>query len=750
MLSQHLITSPIFDALFGSDIFEANNPVAQTMQHMVDVLETHHLDTETRSLEDFYRSVQRRVEGIPATDGHARQTIIKDLYGRFFKTAFPTVAESLGIVYTPIEVVDFMIRATQAALTQHFDASLSDEGVHIIDPFTGTGTFITRLLQSGYITPDDLTRKYNSEIHANELLLLAYYIAAVNIETTYHQLTSTSSDDGEYRSFPGIVLTDTFQLGETGEGTGALDVFPVNNERADRQKALDLRVVIGNPPYSAGQTSANDNTPNRGYPTLDASIGNTYAQRSTAKLKNSLYDSYIRAIRWASDRILASPDGGIVTYVTNGGYIDGNTADGLRLTLADEFHHIYIYNLRGNARTAGDQRQKEAGNVFESGSRATVAIMLLVKEPGATPAAGAQLHYRDIGDYLTREQKLEILNHDITEAPPHLDQIVWQNITPNSDGDWINQRSDSFTNHLPVTADNQPAIFMLGTNGLKTNRDAWNWNSSRPKLEANTHRWIDHYNSEAARFAAAHTHIPGSQSERATNAKDYVDKDPARMSWDRADFTRLAAGNVYSAEEASFMIGSYRPFHRRHTNAAYRHNNTIYQLPKVYPDADTENLTICVPMPGASAPTFTSLVTNTVMDNGIWAASATLVLPLHIYDVAPARGDQESLQLGQTPTRRHNVTDQALTVYRTLDPDITQGRHLPLRLRDPPRPRLPPDVRSRPPQVTPPHTPGRIGRGLLGIRPGRQRPRPLAHRVRDPRAMANSRLHHHRATRYGP
>ncbi len=665
MLSQHLITSPIFDALFGSDVFEANNPVAQAMQRMVEVLEAHHLDTETRNLDDFYRSVQRRVEGIPPSDGQARQTIIKDLYGRFFKKAFPQTADSLGIVYTPVEVVDFMIRATQAALTEHFAASLTDEGVHILDPFTGTGTFITRLLQSGFIGADDLKRKYQNEIHANEFLLLAYYIAAVNIETTYNQLVAHSEEDRTYHPFPGVVLTDTFQLGETGEGTGSLDVFPINNERADRQRHLDLRVIIGNPPYSAGQSSQNDNSPNRGYPNLDGSIGATYAARSTATLKNSLYDSYIRAIRWASNRILNSPHGGIVAYVTNGGYIDGNTADGLRLTLADEFHHIYIYNLKGNMRSHDWKR--EGGQIFGAGSQTTIAIMLLIKKPGAVPVGRAELHYHDIGDYLNRERKLDILAHAL-DTDPRLDDIVWRNIKANEHGDWTNQRSDSFTNYLPAHAGDEPSIFEMRTSGLKSNRDAWNWNSSRPKLEANTRRMIDHYNAQVGAFRLAHSGLSGTQKERAEVAKTFVDLDLRKFSWDRTDFRRLAEGREYSVADAKFMVGTYRPFHRRHTNSAFSHNNTIYQLPKVYPDAEARNLTIGVRGLGFEQP-FTTLVTASTPDFQLLGNAA--YFPRRIYNPPKKDAPQGSL-LESESSWRHNVTDHALGVYRALDPDITK------------------------------------------------------------------------------
>jgi len=551
MVSQHLITRPIFEALFGDDAFGEANPVSLAMSGIVAVLDEHELQSETASLDDFYASIRRRVEGIHPDDGEARQRIIKDLYGRFFKIAFPKVADSLGIVYTPIEVVDFIIRATEAALDEHFDgASLSDEGVHVLDPFTGTGTFMTRLLQSGFIQPGDLERKFEGELHANEILLLAYYIAAVNIEATYRQERARlgGSDPG-YEPFPGIVLTDTFQLGEGGEGTGRWDVFPINNERATKQKALDIRVIFGNPPYSSGQESANDNNANLKYPRLDASISDTYAKRSKATNKNSLYDSYVRAIRWASERLLGSPQGGVVAFVTNGGYIDSSTADGLRLTLADEFHHIYVYNLRGNQRTAGEQSRKEGGKVFDAGSRATVAIMLLLKLPGGLAPSGGALHYCDIGDYLTRAEKLDILSSAIpvaTGSPPKLRDLGWTTIQPNEAGDWINQRSQAFGKLMPARAEHEASVFDVLTNGLKTNRDAWNYNSSKAALDANVVGMIDHYNAQVDIFAATHPDAGGTLAKRAELARQVVDL-ALRSSVGRAATSPTWLGELNSA-----------------------------------------------------------------------------------------------------------------------------------------------------------------------------------------------------------
>lgn len=681
MVSQHLITRPIFEALFGDDAFGEANPVSVAMSGIVDVLDHHQLQTETGQLDDFFASIRRRVEGIHPDDGEARQRIIKDLYGRFFKIAFPKVADSLGIVYTPLEVVDFIIRATEAALAEHFDgASLSDEGVHVLDPFTGTGTFVTRLLQSGFIQPDDLDRKFTGELHANEILLLAYYIAAVNIEATYRQERArhTGADPG-YEPFPGIVLTDTFQLGEAGDGSGHWDVFPVNNHRASKQKALDIRVIFGNPPYSAGQDSANDNNANLKYPRLDGSIAATYAKRSTATLKNSLYDSYVRAIRWASDRLLDSPQGGVVAIVTNGGYIDSNTADGLRLTLAGEFHHVYVFNLRGNQRTAGEVSRKEGGKIFDAGSRATVAITLLIKKHGEVPASGAAIRYRDVGDYLTRQTKLEILAEALPrsdDGPPALDDLNWTPVEPNEHGDWINQRSKSFASLLAAQSAQGPSIFGLRSTGLKTNRDAWNYNSSRSLLVSNVSRMIEHYNTQVQAFHAANPDSTGSMKARTDAVLSFVDRDPSRFSWEGGNFADVARNIRYGDDDVLVMTALYRPFHRRWVNAGSRLNNRVYQLPRVYPDGQAENLAIgCAGMGGSAQ--FTPLMTKELPDTVATGAGNVLQwFPQYMYErpltasESAARGlfdgDVEAVSIG----RRHNVTDYALALYRELDPAI--------------------------------------------------------------------------------
>jgi predicted helicase len=644
MLSQHLITRPVFEALFGGDQFTLNNPVSQVMQSMIDTLDDANLQSETATLEGFYEHIRMLIGGI--TTAEARQKVITELYEKFFKRALPQTVEALGIVYTPIEIVDFINRSVNDLLVKHFDGTtLSDEGVHVLDPFTGTGTFITRLLQTGLINPADLARKYSSELHANEIMLLAYYIAAINIETTYNTLTNT---DG-YEPFEGIVLTDTFQLAEDGDPMDAV-FFPSNNARADHQKGLDIRVIVGNPPYSVGQSSQNDDNQNLAYPTLDKSIAATYAKRSTATLKNSLYDSYIRAIRWASNRIRTSPDGGIIGFVSNGGWIDGNTAAGIRLTLADEFHHVYIYNLRGNQRTSGEQSRREGGKVFGQGSRNTVAVTLLVKQPGVVPLGGARIHYRDIGDYHDRETKLATID------AANVADLPWIDIDPNEAGDWINQRDSTFDGLIPLVGPN--GLFVLPTNGLKTNRDSWAYNSSEGALVANIERSIEHYNSQLDHFSAEHS--SGSAKERAEAAKQFVDRDPTRYSWDRADFVRLAAGRRYEATADMFRTGLYRPFFKQRVAFGRTVNNETYQLPKLYPTPDAANFGILIQQTGPAP--FSVLATDLMSDLvTVGAGNPT-------YQLARWRYEEPSTE----PTLLDDATGDNWKRVSNLNPEIVR------------------------------------------------------------------------------
>ncbi len=580
MLSQHLITKPVFDALFEGYSFAKHNPVSLVMEDMLSKLEGKSLESETDTLEKFYESVRMRAEGI--NDAEGKQQIIMELYEKFFKFAFPRAAESLGIVYTPTEIVDFIIGGVDDLLQTEFGASLSDPGVHVLDPFTGTGTFLVRLLQSGLIKPEDLLYKYMNELHANEILLLAYYIAAINIEATFHGIVNDGDsgvgDDDRYIPFEGIVLADTFQMTEDGDTADHL-IFPQNNERATRQLAQDIRVIVGNPPYSVGQGSQNDGNANVKYKTLDANIGATYVSKSAARSNRSSYDSYFRAMRWASDRILRSDAGGVIAFVTNGGFLDANTGDGLRKSLVEEFHAVHVYNLRGNGWSAGEQRKREAGNVFGSGNRTNVSIVFLVKKPG--PTVERRLFYKDIGDFLSREQKLKAIRDR------GFSQVDWAPIEPNDHGDWITHRTETFAAFRAIgSKTGEPAIFNNYSLGLATARDAWVFNYSREQVGENVHRTIDTYGSQLSGFRDI---AKTKTKENLELLEGFIDRDPTVISWSRGLKGSLAKLQRIEYTGESLTRGSYRPFMRQSLYFNRQLNDMVYQLPKMFPEPDLKN-----------------------------------------------------------------------------------------------------------------------------------------------------------------
>ena len=414
------------------------NPVSKAMQGVLDVLQEHHLDKEAETLNRFYQSVSMRASGIDTIAG--KQRIVVELYDKFFRNAFPRMTERLGIVYTPVEVVDFIIHSVNKLLQQEFGQTLGSEGVHILDPFAGTGTFITRLLQSGLIKPEELPHKYKHEIHANEIVLLAYYIAAINIETVYHNLAG--KEDNTYQPFEGICLTDTFQMYESEDTLD--DLLPDNSKRRKRQVELPIQVIMSNPPYSSGQRSANDNAQNVAYPSLDQRIGETYARHSTAVNKNALYDSYIRAIRWGSDRL---GDAGVMAYVSGSAWIERFFADGLRKCLAEEFTNLYVFSLRGDIRKnmLSGGAAKEGGNIFGSASMTGIAITFFVKNPAADNRGN--IYFHDIGDDIDRQGKLDIIRK-FGSIKGITKQGGWQALVPDDHHDWLNQVNPDFDRFL--------------------------------------------------------------------------------------------------------------------------------------------------------------------------------------------------------------------------------------------------------------------------------------------------------------
>ncbi len=549
MLSQHIITKPIFEALFEGYSFVKNNPISHSMQDILDLLLEGQIEKETEELNKFYEDVRLKIGNIDNAEG--KQRIIVELYDKFFKTAFPKLVEKLGIVYTPVEVVDFIINSVEYLLQKEFNRSLSDENVNILDPFTGTGTFISRLLQSRIIKNEDLERKYKYEIYANELVLLAYYIATVNIENVYHDLERENTfKDVEYKEFEGICLTDTFQLGEDDNQIQIQDLaFKENSERVNRQKKAPLQVIIGNPPYTIGQSSANDNAQNKKYSKLETRILETYSKESSSGLNKALYDSYIKAFRWATDKL--DKNGGVIAFITNSGWLDKNTTSGFRKTIEKEFSSIYVLDLKGGVRGKnGELAKKEGKNIFPI--MTGVSIVILIKNNNFLKEKAA-IYYHDIGDYLSREDKLDILKSNTIES------LKFVRITPNKEGDWINQRTDKFDTYIPLidkdNKNNKNTFFNISSNGIVTNRDTWVYNYSKLQLEKQMKETIEFYNIQIDKIKK--------QTNKGIDIENIIETNLKSISWSRGlkNTLKRLEKDVFMNKDVSISL--YRPFNRQ-------------------------------------------------------------------------------------------------------------------------------------------------------------------------------------------
>ena len=641
MLSQHIITKPIFEALFENYSFVNNNPISSSMEEILNLLLEQQFEKETAELKEFYADVRVRVGNIDNSEG--KQKIIVELYEKFFKTAFPKLVDKLGIVYTPIEVVDFIINSVEDILKKEFNRSLTDENVNILEPFVGTGTFISRLLQSGNIKPKDLERKYKKEIFANEIVLLAYYIATVNIENVYHDL----NNETEYKEFEGICLTDTFQLGEDKEELQLVsNSFKENSERVKRQKNAPLQIIFGNPPYTIGQKSENDNAKNKKYPILDKKIADTYVKNSNSDGKRALYDAYIKAFRWATDR-LNKNGGGVIGFVTNGAWIDGTATSGFRKTVEKEFTSIYVFNLRGNARTSGEQRKKEKGNVFGEGSKTPIAITLLVKNPNEKREK-AELYYYDIGDYLTREEKLSKINDFKSIGSKKMD---WQILKPNKEGDWINQRNDKFKEYIPLidkdNKNNKETFFTMTSNGVVTSRDSWVYSYSKVNLEKNMKETIGFYNKEVEKILEVRN------KDKNKAIEDIIDINPRNISWSR-DLKKKA--NSYKFDEfnsENIVISLYRPFTKQYLYFNKFWNECQYQQDKL-----KNNKVIFITGTGGKKG-FSTLISNILIDFNSMDAGANCY-PLYYIEEDNKNKDKslfETLDGIENENKKDGVSD---------------------------------------------------------------------------------------------
>ena len=612
MLAQHLITKPVFDVLFKDHNFTAQNPVSQAMQKVVTALEQQNIGKEADGLEGFYESVRQRASGIDSAEG--KQKIVVDLYEKFFKTAFPELTEKLGIVYTPVEVVDFIIHSVNDILQKEFGQTLGSKGVHIVDPFTGTGTFITRLLQSGLISKEQLEYKYKNEIHANEIVLLAYYIATINIEATYHRLSGN-----DYSPFKGICLTDTFNMYESDDLVARM--MEDNSERRNRQKALDIRVIVGNPPYRAGQKSEGDNTKNVRYPALDAKIRDTYVARSKASNHSNLYDSYIRAIRWANDRL--GDDGGIVGFISGSAWIDNAFADGMRKCLEDECSSIYIINLRSEVHKdmVNKGSGREGDNIFEEGSTTGISIAFFVKNPSSKQSGN--VWYYDIGDGLKLDTKLATLQN-AQSIKNMLNAGQFERIHADDRGDWINKRDTNFDRYITIGSKQKGVstnLFENYTLGVVTARDAWCYNSSASKLLVNIKKLIKRFEGDRQRL-----HGGVSTVDVAT----VIESDPQMYSWMGALMADLVKDKPLSLTDGEVRTVNYKPFSKRNIFYSRRLIKSINRTGELFPNQNSKNR--CVVVSGVGARNGLSvLMVDRMLDHSAFA-SGTQHFPIKFYE----------------------------------------------------------------------------------------------------------------------
>lgn len=650
MLAQHLVTKPVFDAMFKDSNFTEHNPVSVAMQKILEKLdENSAFENERTGLEKFYESVRARVQDIDNAD--AKQQIILELYDNFFRNAFPRVADRLGIVFTPVPVVDYILRSADAALRLEFGKSLSDEGVSILEPFVGTGTFVTRLLQSGLIKPEDLHRKYTQELFANEIVLLSYYIAAINIETVYaEQAKKLGIESGQYVPFDGIALTDTFQLNEDDGKLESNGFFPENHERVARQKNQDIRVIVMNPPYSGGQSSANDNNKNLKYTVLDEAISRIYGAGTDAGSIKDLQDSYIRSLRWASDRVGSE---GVIAFISNSSFIDGKAAAGVRKALECEFEQIFVLNLRGAIRGRnGDAAKREGGNVFPI--MTGVAICVLIKT--AKHSGSAKIHYKDIGDYLSTAEKLDALSNEKS-----IEYTEWIEVNSNDSSDWINQRSEDFLKFQTMGdkyskgKNESPAIFRNYTLGLGTNRDAWVYNFSRNELGKNVARMSQVYNQTIDMLDAG-----GDFSSRE------MSKD--KIAWSSSLESNAKRKIRKTFQSSKIQVSTYRPFCKQFVYFDRLFNHRVNQLPNISPTPVHKNMFIGVTTDYRKD--WSALIVEDLPDLNM--LSATQYFPLYSYESVNA----DELAISSTDEviiegyrRRENITDTTLFAYQSYYED---------------------------------------------------------------------------------
>ncbi|GAA8499244.1 DEAD/DEAH box helicase family protein [Helicobacter pylori] len=621
MITSHIITKPIFDAIFGDNI---KNPISKALDKMVEKLSTLGLQGETKDLKNLYESV--KTEAMHAKSQKSQQELIKNLYNTFFKVAFRKQSEKLGIVYTPIEVVDFILRATNGILKKHFNTDFNDKNITIFDPFTGTGSFIARLLskENDLISDEALKEKFLNNLFAFDIVLLAYYIALINITQ------AAQNRDGSLKNFKNIALTDSLDIYEEKNDKGVFDLFKDLEENKEIKSTIEkqnIRVIIGNPPYSAGAKSENDNNQNLSHKKLEKRVYEKYGKNSTSRsVGKTTRDTLIQSIYMASELL---KDKGVIGFVVNGSFIDSKSADRFRKCVAKDFAHLYVLNLRGNARTSGETFKKEGGKIFDSGSRATIAIIFFVKD---TRVKDSAIHYYDIGDYLKREAKLNRLANFT-----NLDAIPFETITPNNKGDWINQRNDDFEKLIPLKRDkNSKSVFDINSGGVVSGRDSWVYNFSPDALMQNVQKCMDTYNFDLKRFNAHFREafkqrtkgVKSAELHKQLNDKE-ITTDKTKIAWTRALKNHLIKNkNLQESHKDRIRLAMYRPFNKQWLYFDKNLNEEQSQLPKIFPNKDAQNVVINTGV--GNGKNFSALVSDCISDYSL--ISPNQAYPLYYYD----------------------------------------------------------------------------------------------------------------------
>ena len=627
MLIQHILTERMFRTVFNNSAFTRRNIIAREIENVVDELIRQAFSREEflKPLDRFYVAIEQAAN--LCKDFTEKQHFLNTFYEKFFQGFSEDVADTHGIVYTPQPIVDFMVNSVAHILETEFGRSLSDTGVHIIDPFVGTGNFIVRLMQD--IQGTALEAKYRHELHCNEVMLLPYYIASLNIEQEYFQRT------GMYLPFEGIALADTFELLEQQQG----ELFTrENTERVERQKATDMFVVIGNPPYNAWQVNDSDNNRNRKYELMDARIMETYASDSKATLKNALYDPYVKAIQWASERI---GEEGVVAFVTNNGFIDGLAFDGMRKHLAQDFDAIYILDLGGNARKG---LKVSNANVF--GIRVGVSINLFVKKKDKLSEKSKIFYYRT-DDLWNKKQKFDFMNERQDTGG-----VEWKSIQSDVRHTWLNEGLHAeFDTFIPMGTKEAKAtkgiaanvIFKTYCRGIITGRDVWAYNFNRDILGENIHGMIEIYNAEVDKWKR--------RENQRVDVSDFVVYDDTKIKWDRELRQHLQRSRFAEYAENKVRISLYRPFTKSNLFFDRVLNNCVYLFPSIFPtpDTETENRVICVAGIG-NRKGFGCLITNKIPALDL-AFEKTQCFPFYTYDE-------------DGTNRQENITDWALAEFR--------------------------------------------------------------------------------------